>query len=130
MRRPALQQLCSPERGCVVREDTPDTRLIALGSAAITEGFNLIGFETLPDATAQELDELLGELVRRRQKALVLVEDYLARGSGATLERVRMEGGRIVVAEIPALHAAGDYHPQVEELILSILGPSALEERP
>jgi hypothetical protein len=39
-----------------------------------------------------------------------------------------MEGGRLVVVEIPPLEAPHDYHPQVEDMILSILGPTALEE--
>ncbi|CAK0747626.1 hypothetical protein CCP3SC15_140036 [Gammaproteobacteria bacterium] len=128
MRRPALQQLVSPDPGLVPGAAT-ETRLIVIGSAALTEGFGLIGFETLPDATVDELDEVLNQLLKQRQKALVLVEDHLARSNSPILTRVRMQGGRIVVAEIPRLDAPTDYHPQVEEMVLSILGPTALEER-
>lgn|GEM_PF-209419 len=128
MRRLALQQLVSPDPG-LMSGATTETRLIVIGSAALTEGFGLIGFETLPDATIEELDEVLNALLKQRQKALVLVENHLARSNSPILTRVRMEGGRIVVAEIPRLDAPTDYHPQVEEMILSILGPNALEER-
>ncbi len=109
---------------------TLSTRMIALGSAALTGGFNLIGFETIADATPQALEKLLAELFTTRQKALVVVEEELARSDGPWLKRVRNEGGRIVVVEVPPLQAPADYRPPVEDLVESILGPSALEERP
>ena len=40
------------------------TRLIAMGSAVLMEGFSLIGLETFPDATAEDLERLLAGLVR------------------------------------------------------------------
>ena len=105
------------------------TRMIALGSAALTTGFSLIGFETVPDATPEQLEALLRELVRDNQKAMVIIECDLARSEGKWLKRVRDEGGRIVVSEVPQLHAPGSFRPRVEDLVESILGPSALEER-
>ena len=113
-----------------VEQSMPDaTRMFALGSAALTEGFSLIGFETFPDATPDALVKLLAELVRTRQKAMIVLEENLARSPGRWLKRVRNEGGRIVIAEIPSLHTPGVYRPPVEDLVASILGPSALEER-
>ncbi len=110
--------------------EQPETRLIILASAPLTEGFGLIGFETFADATVETLDGLLAELIKSRQKALILVEDYLSRSHSTLLNHVRTEGGRILVVEIPRLDAPDQYHPQVEEMVLSILGPTALEERP
>jgi vacuolar-type H+-ATPase subunit F/Vma7 len=104
-----------------------ETRLIVAGSAPLTEGFSLVGFEALPDATIEELDEVLNELLMQRQKALVLVEESLARGNSPSLARIRKEGGHIVVVEIPHLNAPSEYHPQIDEMILSILGPNALD---
>lgn len=104
------------------------TRLIVMGSAALTEGFALIGFETWPNAREEELDSLLGGLLDRRERALVFLEPYLARCNCAALQRIRNEGGRVVITEVPPLHAPGDYHPMVEELVLSVLGPAALED--
>ena len=124
MQAPAKKKDLNVERGM------PEaTRMFALGSAALTEGFSLIGFETLPDATPEALEELLAELVRTRQKAMIVLEGELARSPGRWLKRVRNEGGRIVIAEIPQLHTPGVYRPPVEDLVESILGPSALEER-
>ena len=105
------------------------TRMIALGSAALTEGFSLLGVETFADATPDVLEELLAGLVKRQEKALVFLEHDLARSHGEWLQRVRDEGGRIVIAEIPPLHAPGDYHPQVEDVVRTILGAQALEPR-
>ena len=103
-------------------------RVIVAGSAALTEGFALIGVETLPDATSQQLDELLAELWRDDQKALVFIEHGLARSAGPWLKRVRDDSGRIVVTEVPPLHTPGDYHPLVEDVVRAVLGASALEE--
>jgi vacuolar-type H+-ATPase subunit F/Vma7 len=111
-----------------VSETTPPaTRMIVLGSAALAEGFGLIGVETYPDATPETLEELLAGLLKRQEKALVFLEHDLARSEGPWLKRVREEGGRIVIAEIPPLHAPEDYHPQVEDVVRSILGSQALE---
>jgi len=113
------------------RTDRPaDTRLIAMGGAALIQGFSLLGFETHPEATPQVLDAVLEELVQNRQKALVILEEDLARSGTAMLRRVRGEGGRIVVIEVPPLQAPDDYHPQVEELVRRVLGPSALGKSP
>jgi vacuolar-type H+-ATPase subunit F/Vma7 len=103
--------------------------MIALGAAALTEGFSLIGVETLPDATSGQLEALLAGLVQRQEKALVFLEERLARGGGPWLRRVREEGGRIVIAELPPLHAPGDYHPPVEDLVRALLGAQALEPK-
>lgn len=105
------------------------TRMIAMGSAAVTEGFALIGFETWPDASESDLAEVLGGLIKRREKALVLLEPDLARCQCEELQKVLNEGGRIVVTEVPPLHAPGEYHPAVEDLVMSILGPSALGDQ-
>lgn len=103
------------------------TRVIALGSAALMEGFALIGFETHPNADAQTVEGLLEQLVHDDARALILLEENLARSEGPWLQRVRSEGGRIVVTELPALNQPDAYHPLVEDVVTSILGPTALE---
>jgi vacuolar-type H+-ATPase subunit F/Vma7 len=108
--------------------DGADTRLIAMGSAELTQGFRLIGFETFADATEDDVEQLLHDLVHNKEKALVLLEPDLARSGGPSLEHVRSEGGRIVVTEVPALQAPQDYHPEVEDVVRSVLGPGALED--
>lgn len=104
------------------------TRMIALGAAPLMEGFALIGFETYSNASKEQLEQLLEQLVHSNTRALVLLEEGLAHSAGPWLRRVRNEGGNIVVTEIPALHQAHEYHPQVEDLVKSILGAGALDD--
>ena len=103
------------------------TRLIGFGSAALCEGFNLMGFETYPDATPEVVEKVLGELIRGQQKTLVFLEHDLAHTGGPWLSRARNEEGRILVTEVPPLQAPGDYHASVDDMVRSILGPAALE---
>lgn len=105
-------------------------RIIAMGSEALLEGFALLGVETHADPSPEAVETLLTDLVNSDARALVFMEHDLARRAGHALTRIRREGGRIVVSEIPPLQAPADYRPPVEELVLRVLGPSALEKRP
>lgn len=113
--------------GAPAKDDTR-TRLIAMGSSALMEGFALIGFETWPEAGEDDVEQVLAELVRCRRRALIFLEPRLARCGGAMLQKVRNQGGRIVITEVPPLQAPGEYHPEVEDLVVSLLGSGALEE--
>lgn len=95
----------------------PATRIIALGSAALMDGFSLAGVEVMPNATADELEALLKSLVSGKGKALVLIESGLADEPGPWLQRVRSEGGRVVVVQVPSLASAGGYRSDVDRLI-------------
>ena len=108
--------------------DDKQTRLIAMGSSALMEGFALIGFETRPDASASDVEKLLADLLRHQRRALIFLEPGLARSGGPLLQKVRSEGGRIVITEVPPLQAPGEYHPEVEDLVINLLGRGALEE--
>lgn len=102
-------------------------RMIALGSAALMEGFALIGFETHADPTPESIEDLLQELLRTQQSALIVIEQSLALHPGRHLQRAQREGGRIVITEIPEIGMSGSYHSRVESLVQNILGPAALE---
>ena len=104
-------------------------RVVALGGVALMQGFALLGAETYEDATEGDVERVLADLVRGHDQALVFVENSLVRQSGHYLDRVRREGGRIIVSEIPPLGAPENYRPPVEALVTRVLGPSALEER-
>ena len=52
-----------------VSPDGSATRLIAMGSAELTLGFRLIGFETVADADADDVERVLQELILRKEKA-------------------------------------------------------------
>lgn len=93
------------------------TRIIALGSAALMDGFRLAGIEVMADASRDQLEALLRSLLSGKDKALVLVEDALSANPGPWLERALSEGGRVVVVQVPSLTRAGEYHPDVDKLI-------------
>ncbi len=102
-------------------------RMIALGSAALMEGFALIGFEVHVDPAPEEIDRLMRDLLRTQQSALVVIEQRLAARPGRHLLRAQNEGGRIVITEIPELRQPENYHSRVETLVQQALGASALE---
>ncbi|MGO9444528.1 MAG: V-type ATP synthase subunit F [Thiobacillaceae bacterium] len=103
-------------------------RLVVLGSAGLTEGFSLIGAEVYPQADQAKVEQVLESLVREGAEALVLLETDLAHGEGHWLNRLRNEGGRILVTELPALSAPQDYTPAVDAVVRSVLGSEALSE--
>lgn len=102
-------------------------RLVVLGSAGLTEGFHLIGAEVHADADQATVERVLAGLVSEGAEALVLLEGDLAHGGGEWLTRLRNEGGRIVVTELPPLAAPQDYAPAVDEVVRMVLGPEALK---
>jgi len=102
-------------------------RLVVLGSAGLAEGFSLIGAETYPDADSAKVDEVLARLVKDGSDALVLLESHLAHAGGYWLNRLRNEGGRIVVTELPPLSAPQNYAPAVDDVVHAVLGPEALK---
>lgn len=101
-------------------------RLVVLGSAGLAEGFSLIGAEVYPDADPARVEQVLAQLVQDGSEALVLLESALAHAGGPMLNRLRNEGGRIVVTELPPLSAPHDYAPAVDAVVRAVLGPEAL----
>ncbi len=101
-------------------------RLVVLGSAGLVDGFHLIGAEVHADADADLVETVLGDLVRAGDEALVLLESYLAHAGGHWLDRLRNEGGRVVITELPPLSAPHDFAPAVDEVVSAVLGADAL----
>ncbi|MFK5894633.1 MAG: hypothetical protein QM504_15545 [Pseudomonadota bacterium] len=108
---------------------TEKTRMIAMGDRPLMEGFALLGFETWPNATTEELENLLFELLQSGQKALLLLETYLSQSQTPLLKEVRIHGGKIIVTEVPPINACEDFHPFVEDLVIKVLGKHALENK-
>jgi vacuolar-type H+-ATPase subunit F/Vma7 len=102
-------------------------RLVVIGSAGLAEGFSLIGAEIHADADSAMVNEILAQLVKSGDEALVLLESHLAHAGGHWLDRLRNEGGRIVVTELPPLSAPYDYAPAVDDVVRAVLGPEALK---
>ena len=88
---------------------------------------SLIGAEVHPDADAAQVEAVLAQLARDGAQALVLVEAHLAHGGGHWLNRLRNEGGRVVITELPPLPAPHDYAPAVDAVVHAVLGPEALK---
>jgi hypothetical protein len=70
---------------------------------------------------------VLEQLVKSGDEALVLLETHLAHSGGHWLNRLRNEGGRIVITELPPLPSPHDYAPAVDEVVRAVLGPEALK---
>jgi vacuolar-type H+-ATPase subunit F/Vma7 len=102
-------------------------RLVVLGSAGLAEGFRLIGAEVHADADSAMVEAVLEQLAKSGEEALVLLESHLAHAGGPWLNRLRNEGGRIVVTELPPLAAPHDYAPAVDEVVRTVLGTEALK---
>lgn len=102
-------------------------RLVVLGSAGLVDGFRLIGAEVHADVDADGVDAVLAQLVKDGDAALVLLETHLAHAGGAWLDRLRNEGGHIVITELPPLHAPQDYVPAVDAVVHAVLGPDAMQ---
>jgi vacuolar-type H+-ATPase subunit F/Vma7 len=106
------------------------TRLIIMGSVALTDGFRLLGFEAWPDPTPEQIESLMSQILEGDTRALVELEQQLADCCACrALERCRVECNRAVVVEIPTLQAPQESHPRIEALLRETLGPAALEDR-
>ncbi len=101
-------------------------RLLAFGTAALMEGFNLLGFETYPDANPSIVEDVLCELLTKKQKALVFIEQSLTLDPGHCYQRIRQDSGEVVIMTLPPLNDPQNYHPPVEELVKRVLGAAAL----
>jgi vacuolar-type H+-ATPase subunit F/Vma7 len=103
--------------------------IIAIGNRELMDGFALLGIRTYADADAAEIDELLAELARKRERALVYIQQDMIGDETPMVQRLRLQGGSILICEIPRLGGAEEYRPQVETLIGRVLGSSMREGR-
>lgn len=92
-------------------------RIIALGSAALMDGFRLAGVEVLADATGEQVELLMKSLLSGSDRALVLLEEELAANPGPWLARALSEGGRLVVVRVPPLSSASAWRGDIDQLI-------------
>jgi vacuolar-type H+-ATPase subunit F/Vma7 len=105
------------------------TRLIIMGSVALTDGFRLLGFEAWSGPTPEQIESLMTQILEGDTRALVVLEQQLADCACPALERCRAECNRVVVVEIPPLQDPQAYHPRIEALLRETLGPAALEDK-
>ena len=110
----------------VEQETGRPTRMLFLGDESLADGFGLIGFETFPDPEPDTVDRVIRDLVRGREKAFIVVDDRLMASDIPQLERVRREGGRIVVISVPALNAPPVLASEVADRLSALFGATAL----
>ena len=101
---------------------THPVRNIFVGGPALTDGFRLIGFETLTDPDVRQLDQLLGELQRTRQRTLLIIEQSVNGIGSKMLEQIRREGGRIVLSEVPPLHDPDNFQSDLDAQLKKLTG--------
>jgi vacuolar-type H+-ATPase subunit F/Vma7 len=97
-------------------------RKIFIGSHALTDGFRLIGFETLTEPDAGRLDELLSELLRDKQRALLIIEQSINQIDSKLLGQIRNEGGHIVLTEVPSLHDPDNFQSDLDGQLRKLTG--------
>ncbi|MGE5153476.1 MAG: V-type ATP synthase subunit F [Bdellovibrio bacteriovorus] len=103
------------------------TRMLFLGEESLADGFRLIGFETHANPVPEEIDRILRDLRRNREKAFVVVDDGVMAQEIHSLKRVRREGGRIVVIAVPSLSAPTVLASEVAERLAALFGTTAMQ---
>lgn len=98
------------------------TRQVFLGDAALATGFRLAGFEVFPDADVAQLDALLEQLQADRTPAFVVIDQNLAESDSRRLQSVRLEGGRILLTQVPPLTSPDAMRSSVDDRIQQLLG--------
>lgn len=104
-------------------------KIVAIGSGPLMDGFALLGIETFADADPERINTLLTELEHSREHALVYLQQDLMSADIPMIRHLRIQGGSILICEIPGLGTAGDYQPEVEKLIGRVLGNSIMEQQ-
>ena len=100
--------------------------MLFLGEESLADGFRLIGFETIADPLAEDVDQILKDLVRNREKAFVVVDDRVMGLEAPYLKRVRKEGGRIVVIAVPPLSSPTVLASEVADRLATLFGTNTL----
>lgn len=98
------------------------TRQLFLGEASLATGFRLAGFEVYPDADVAQLDQLLDKLLATRTPAFVVLDHRLAESGSRRLQQVRLEGGRILLTQVPPLTQPEQMRSAVDDHIQQLLG--------
>jgi vacuolar-type H+-ATPase subunit F/Vma7 len=108
-----------------IPEENHGTRMLFLGDDSLADGFRLIGFETFPNPQPGDVDKLFRDLLKAGDKAFVIVDDELMRAEVPSLQQVRAEGGRIVVASVPRLREPSRLASDVADRLDAMFGRGA-----
>ncbi len=120
---PSATSTSKPRQPAKPAAESPSTtRMLFLGDDSLADGFRLIGFETHPNPSADDVDQLFRALRKSRDKAFVVVDDGVMRSGAANLERVRREGGRIIVVSVPPLAGPVALQSEVADRLAAMFG--------
>jgi len=109
------------------QEQGRPTRMLFLGEESLADGFRLIGFEAHANPAPDEVDRVLRDLRRNREKAFVVVDDAVMGQGIPNLKQARKEGGRIVVIAVPSLSGPTVLASEVAERLAALFGAGALQ---
>ena len=97
-------------------------RLIAIGHRSLMDGFGLLGMEVFTDPSSEEVENLLSNISRAKEKAMIFLQQGLVSEDMPILQHLRNEGGEILISEIPDIMAVDEYEAPVDHLIKRVLG--------
>ena len=103
-------------------------RSLAIGSQALMDGFALLGIETHTELSTEALEKLLTNILRQQERTLIYLQQDIAKSDLPILQRLRQEGGFILISEIPPLNEPDNRHSPIDALIEKVICPSALEK--
>lgn len=101
-------------------EQSVGTRMIFMGDSQLAHGFRLIGFETWADPKLEEVEKLVRDLIVRRQNAFLVIDRQIAEAELPSIQRVRKEGGHIVVTPVPPLNEPDSFHLRIDDRLQAI----------
>ncbi len=108
-------------------EHNSRTRLIFMGEAQLADGFSLIGFETWPDPSFDEVEKFVRDLIVRRQNVFLVVDRRIANAELPSIMRIRKEGGHIVVTPVPPLNTPDTFHMQIDDRLQAIFAATGTQ---
>jgi vacuolar-type H+-ATPase subunit F/Vma7 len=108
---------------------TNTTRMIFMGESQLAHGFRLIGFETWADPSFDQVEKLVRELIVRRQNAFLVVDRRIAEAELPSIQRVRKEGGHIVVTPVPPLNQPNSFHLRIDDRLQAIFAATGQQSQ-
>ena len=102
-------------------------RIVAVGSQELMDGFALLGIETHVGLADEELEALLLSIVSSQERTLIYLQQDLLDNNIPILNRIRSEGGTILISEVPSLREPQNRKASIDILISKTIGASALE---
>jgi vacuolar-type H+-ATPase subunit F/Vma7 len=117
-----MTDAAAPSHVAPPAEPSSATRMLFLGADSLADGFQLIGFETYPNPSDEDVDQVFRALRKSRDRAFVVVDERVMRSDASNLARVRSEGGRIVVVAVPPLAGPVKLESEVADRLAAMFG--------